>query len=390
MIAAAVTLGIVWAVRVTHADPFYGPKAAFALASGAVFGLLLQRSRFCWFCNLRDLFERGDARPVLGIVTCLAVGTLGYLVIFGAWIVDPSAGHLPPKAHIGPLSWVVFAGGFLFGIGMTLSGSCISAHLYRLGEGSLLAPFALAGTVVGFILGFRAWDWLYLNVLATAPPVWLPGRWGYGTSIGAQLMVLAIAALFLARYGLSKSGPTPHPPPSWRGLARAVFVERWPSWVGGGLIGVLAVLVLFRTQPLGVTAEIHRLSRDVGTRMGLIDGKLHGLDTLAGCRVPDGAPALNNNALFVLALIAASFASAVLAGQFRPRRESLPAILLAAGGGLLLGLGSMVALGCSVGTALSGVMAFSASGWAFLVAMVAGVAITLPLRRRLSARRPAG
>ena len=58
--------------------------------------------------------------------------------------------------------------------GMAISGSCISAHLYRLGEGSPTAPFALAGTAVGFAAGFWSWNPLYLATVSAAPVVWLP------------------------------------------------------------------------------------------------------------------------------------------------------------------------------------------------------------------------
>ena len=45
-------------------------------------------------------------------------------------------GRLPPGAHIAPVSWVLGAGAFSFGVGMAIAGSCISAQFYRLGEES--------------------------------------------------------------------------------------------------------------------------------------------------------------------------------------------------------------------------------------------------------------
>lgn len=366
-----------------HAQPQYGPRASFALISGAAFGILLQRTRFCWFCNVRDLVTRRDARPALGLLMAILVGTLGYAAVFGAWVADPSAGYLPPKAHIGPVSWVVAVGGLLFGIGMTLSGSCISAHLYRLGEGSVLSPFALLGTVGGFMAGYRAWDWLYLNTLSTSSPIWLPTKLGYAQAVGLQVVVLAVAILLLLRYG---TAPAAEPPQmrSWRAIGRAILVDRWPGWVGGGLIGVLGVLVLIRTQPLGVTAEISRLSREIATQWGLIDTRLEGIDGFAGCRaVAVEGVTFTGNALFILALVIASLASALIANQFRPRWEHWSAILFAVLGGVLLGFGAMISLGCSIGNALSGTMAMAVSGWVFLATMLVGLIATLPLRKWL-------
>ena len=71
---------------------------------------------------------------------------------------------------------------------------------------------------------------------------------------------------------------------------------------------------------------------------------------------------LSNNGLFVIGLVIAVWASALAAGDFRPSsgapRDWLRGLL----GGVLLGWGSLLALGCTVGTLLSGVMAGAASG----------------------------
>jgi uncharacterized protein len=376
VIAVAIGVGA-WMV---HADRAYGPRASFAILSGAAFGFLLQRSRFCWFCNLRDLFQHKNGRAALGILAALAVGTVGYAAMYGNWLQDPSTGAIPTRGFIGPVSWVVALGGFVFGIGMSLSGSCISAHLYRLGEGSVLSPFALGGVVVGAMLGYLVWDRLYLATLQEAKPIWLPTHVGYAGSMAMQLGVFAFVALLIYRYWLPERAVTSGQR-SWSSILRAVFVERWPGTVGGVLIGMLAVLVLVRTQPLGVTAQINRVSRDLGTSVGLLDTKMLGLDGFSGCVAPAASATWSGNAMFVLAMVLASLASAVLAGQFKPKWERPRAMLAATVGGVLLGWGAMVSIGCSVGTAMSGVMAFSVAGWIFLFTMIVGTAVSLPLRR---------
>src|SRR5690606_14757850 len=131
-----------------------GRAFSYSLASGALFGLLLQRSRFCFFCVTRDFIECRVPDGLLGLLAALAVGSLGYHAVFGAFVPDPGTGRLPPDAHIGPLSWVLALAATLFGIGMAISGSCISAHLYRLGEGNFASLAALAGALLVFALGF--------------------------------------------------------------------------------------------------------------------------------------------------------------------------------------------------------------------------------------------
>jgi hypothetical protein len=45
-----------------------------------------------------------------------------------------------------------------------------------------------------------------------------------------------------------------------------------------------------------------------------------------------------------------------------------------------MGWGSMLALGCTVGTLLSGISAFALSGWVFGAAVIGGVWLGLRLR----------
>ncbi|HEY9247624.1 MAG TPA: YeeE/YedE thiosulfate transporter family protein, partial [Rariglobus sp.] len=117
-LALLLALGLILASFHLHASEGYGRAASWALLSGAAFGFLLQRSRFCFYCGIREFIEERDAGPVLGLLAALAAGTVGYLVVFGAWVPFPGAGHLPPRAHLGPAGGHLILGGFAFGAGM--------------------------------------------------------------------------------------------------------------------------------------------------------------------------------------------------------------------------------------------------------------------------------
>ncbi len=95
------------------------------------------------------------------------------------------------------------------------------------------------------------------------------------------------------------------------------------------------------------------------------------------------AAVLTPNALFVLGLVTAALASGLVSGHFQPERPSWLRVVLALVGGVLLGFGSLISLGCSIGTLLSGIHAFSVSGWLFAAALVAGVYGGLKVRRAL-------
>lgn len=354
-------------------------KIAKSLALGALFGIVLQRSRFCFLCHTRDFLAHGDARGVIAILLALGVGTLGYYVILSVWLPNPSSGQLPPDAHIGPVGPVLAIAAFMFGIGMAISGSCISGHLYRLGEGSPTAPFALLGTGIGFGVGFLTWNPLYLASIASSPVLWLPAHLGYPGWLLLQLGALAALAIVVA---LRAAAPAEQAPANTASALRhgihRIFIARWPATIGGAAVGILAAVAYFQIQPLGVTAALGSVSRTLLADLAVIPQTLHGLDGFAGCRTTL-VTGLTPNGAFVAALVLASFGAALTAGQFTPARPTLDQAARGLGGGILLGWGAMTAIGCTVGTLLSGTIAGAASGWVFLFASFAGVVLTLKL-----------
>lgn len=347
-----------------------------SLLFGLLFGALLQRSRFCFYCVSRDFLERRDARGLLGVLAALAVGTLGYHTVFGAFLPDPQGTRLPPGAHIGPVSWVLVLGGASFGLGMAVAGSCISAQLYRLGEGALAAPVALLGALLGFGLGFASWNGLYLGALQQAPTPWLPQQLGYGGSLALQLTLLGTLALLLARLHRPAATSTSAPQAWWQ--------TRWPTHAGGLLVGALGTAAYLRVAPLGVTAELGSLARTAADAASLLPARLEGLDGLRGCATVLKESLWSPNGVFVLGLVAGAWAVALLAGDFRPRRPTRGELGRHLLGGVLMGWGAMVALGCTVGTLLSGIMAAAVSGWVFAASCGAGLVLGWWLRRRLA------
>ena len=380
-LAAAVLIGLAAAILLVgrHAEP--AAQLQLSLILGVAFGFVLQRSRFCFFCIWKDWLDRRDPQGLLGIVAALGVGLVGYTLIYGAWLPDPSGTRLPPTAHIGPVGPALLLAGLAFGAGMAISGSCISAHLYRLGEGSPTSPFALIGAVGGFILGFLSWNPLYLGTISEAPVLWLPRQLGYGGALLAGLAVLAGLAYWLLRTG------RPAPAPAVQHVANdplaAIFLRRWPPWLGGLFVGLIGIAAYLRLSPLGVTAEIGSRSRQLAAHFELLPSRLEGLDSFRGCATAIRDALLTPNGLFIAGIVASAFAAALAAGEFKPKRPGGGHVLRGLIGGALLGWGTVIGLGCTVGTLLSGISAGAVSGWVFGIGLLVGTTLTLKLGRRL-------
>lgn len=368
MISGAIVASLLFAAWLINGDSRDSQAIAFSLVAGGLFGYILQRSRFCFFCITRDFLDRRDASGLLALVIALLVGTLGYHAIFGLFLPDPGSGRLPPDAHIGPVSWVLALAALVFGIGMAVSRSCISAHLYRLGEGSIGSIPALLGAFLGFGLGFSTWNTLYLAAVQQGPVVWLPGYFGYSGSALLQITILGTIALLLLRAHQTRNTQRME-----HGSIATLFQQRWSAPIAGLAIGFLAVIVYLRVAPLGVTAELGSVSRTAGNQLGLLPSRLQGLDTLAGCATAVKETLLSANGAFVIGMVSMAFAAALPAGDFKPSLPGLSESVRNFSGGVLLGWGAMTAIGCTVGTLLSGIMAAALSGWIFAVFCLIGV-----------------
>lgn len=373
-----VLLALIAGAYLLHDTPEYGARASLSLLIGAALGIVFQRGRFCFFCILRDFIEYRNSSGLYAILAALAVGGVGYALVFGAFLPNAFSNRLPPDAHIGPVSWVLVAAGVAFGVGMALSGACISGHLYRLGEGYTRAPIALFGALIGFGVGFFTWQSVYLSAIAQAPTAWLPATLGYGGALTLHLAILAGIAVFLLRY-LPAPTPRDAEKTTLGSIWQRVIHQRWNPLVTGGLVGIIGTIAYFRVEPLGVTSQLGSVSRTALDSAGLLADRLNGLDTLRGCATLV-VQTITENGWLIGGLVAGSFGVVLLANRFQWSTLTVKNAFTALLGGVLMGWGAMLALGCTVGTLLSGISAFAVSGWVFGAAVFFGVWVGIKLR----------
>ena len=125
------------------------PIAAIYWVVGVVFGVTVQRSRFCFTSAFRDFFLLGQTRMIKGILVGLAVSSVGFVMIMSTVSPNPGFGAFPSDAHVLPVGLSTLIAGILFGIGMVLAGGCVSGSLYRMGEGYVGSWVAILGVMVG-------------------------------------------------------------------------------------------------------------------------------------------------------------------------------------------------------------------------------------------------
>jgi uncharacterized membrane protein YedE/YeeE len=378
-IAAVIIVGLLLLSQILESSQTYGSPAATSLLIGTALGIAFERGRFCIFCIFRDSINQNRNYGLISIFTALAVGSIGYTVIFGLFLPTPDDEQLPPSAHIGPVSVALVLGAFAFGIGMALAGACISGQFFRLTQGYIRAIPGLIGVVIGFILSFNTWNFLYRNSIENSPRIWLPNYFGYAGSLAISLVVIGGLIFWL----LKKADPEEsehHGGRSmdWREIRNNLIKKRWSPWVTGTIVGIVGIAAYLRIEPLGTTRQLNSLAQSIGNRYDLYP-ELVGLEGLSGC-IGAAVEVITNNGWLVIGFFIAALAASISGNRFKYQPLTTRGTLSSLAGGILLGWGSFTSLGCTIGNLLSGTQAFALSGWTFFLFSFIGAWVGIKLK----------
>ena len=124
------------------------------LLMGAYFGIILTKSEVVTWHKIRAMFFFREPDLYLIIGSAVAVGALC------VWLIR----RLKPRTPFGesveilstPMHKGVFYGGFLFGLGWFITGTCPGPIYAQLGGGEFFAIF----TLIGALAGAYAFAWL--------------------------------------------------------------------------------------------------------------------------------------------------------------------------------------------------------------------------------------
>lgn len=362
---------------------------------GIGFGFVLQRGRFCFASAFRDLFLLGYGRNMKGVLVGLAVASIGFGLVMSRQVPMAYLGILPPSANVLPLGVHTALGGLLFGVGMVLAGGCVSGSIYRMGEGYVGSWVAFAGVMGGLLASSFSWNWWWDHGISTAPRWWLPNWLGHPGALVVTLV--ALAAVYVGVIVMEQRAGMVVPraprgseaPEGVRGelgsVAHTVFVEGWSIIPAGAVLGGLNVLLFTAQEPWGFTGEVSRWALGAAALVHLSPPPLEGVANLPGCVfVPADGSFFNHMLFLVVGMWFGAFAGALGAGEFKvriPRKRARYAQSL--GGGVLMGYGAGLAMGCTIGAFFSGIPSLAVNGWVFALFLGGGAWIGTQLIQRI-------
>jgi len=340
-------------------------SAAFYIAWGGLligiaFGFIVYRTNFCTMGSISDILSFGDWNRFRAWLLAVAVAVLGVWGIEAAGIADMSLSMYQAPAF----GWGAnIVGGLIFGFGMVFSGGCISRNLVRAGGGDLRSIVVLVITgifgymTIGGLLGpLRVAIFTPLTSDLAAAGIGdqslgavLSGLTGLSVAAATTASTLVIAIGLLAFCFMSASFRS-----SYRNLA---------AGVGIGLCVVLGWILTgltydeFADNPTLISLSYVRPvgdSIDYLMRYTALGAPAFGIVTVAGALIGGFLGALSMKRLHLT--------------TFADQADSIRNMF----GAALMGIGGVLALGCTVGQALTGVSTLAVGSVLTFVFIVLG------------------
>jgi uncharacterized membrane protein YedE/YeeE len=345
-----------------------------------IFGAVANRTNFCTMGAVSDVVNMGSWGRMRMWLLAIAVAILGTHALQLAGLID-----LTKSIYVRPnFTWLSYLlGGFLFGVGMTLGSGCGSKTLVRLGGGSLKS------LVVSICLGiaaymtlkglFAIWRTRWIDPVAADLAAHKVARQDLPTLIatwtGAALPFVEVAVALLVAGA----------------LLVFVFKDRefrasFDHVLGGTVVGLVIVGGWYVTGHLGFAENPQTLedtffatnSRTIES-LSFVSPLAYTLELLM--LWSDQSLGVTFGVAATLGIIAGSLAYALASRTFR--WEGLAGAEDTANhviGGLLMGFGGVLALGCTIGQGLTGLSTLALGSFLAFGAIVAGSALTMKVQ----------
>lgn len=337
------------------------------LLIGFVFGAVVYRTNYCAMGSLADIRNFKDYRRFRAWILAAATALLGTQLLASAGVVA-----LERSMYLAPtLNWINhLLGGVVFGIGMVFTGGCPSRNLARAGGGDLRSLLTLVAlglvafmTIAGVLAPLR-------SAVEGATAVSLGTNQGLETVLSTRMGMSSSAvrwALTLLIAGLA--------------LTYCFMNARFrtsPVHIVSGLAVGLTVIAGWALTGLAYDDMATRPAAPISlTYIRPVGDTLQWLSLFTATPMPGFGVSTVGGALL------GAFAAATAMGRFRlatfsDTDDTVRNLL----GAALMGIGGVMALGCTVGQAITGVSTLALGSFLTFGAIVAGGFLGLSLLER--------
>jgi len=341
-----------------------------------VLGAVGQKTRFCTMGAVSDWVNMGDTGRMRSWVFAMAVALTGVVILEATGTINLSAETFPPyrTANFAWLRYIV--GGVMFGVGMTLASGCGNRTLVRIGGGNVKSlTVLLVAALCAYLMlwtplfekAFLPWiQATSINLAQHGVPSQemgsiMAGMFGLEPSRSLNLTVSALAALALF---------------AWVFKSRD-FRESSDNVIGGAVVGLAVVAAWYLTGgPLGQAwKEYAEMATEIPSRVQTQSFTFVAPmgDTVRYLLSPTKLSLINFGVAALAGVILGAFLYAIPSKGFRYERFfTLKDFAAHALGGALMGTGGVIAMGCTIGQAVTGVSTLALGSILAFLGMVIG------------------
>lgn len=346
----------------------------FAFALSVLFGAIAQHTHFCTMGAVADIVGFGDWTRMRMWVLAIGVAVLGFNLMVGLGWLDASKTIYASSR----LLWLSnLTGGLMFGFGMTLASGCGGKTLIRIGAGNLKS------LLVFVVLGVSAFA--TLKGITAVVRVETVDTVRVTLPAGQDLPSLLSVALGLsqAKAALLLGGVVGGALVLW---AISSVAGRSPDVLIGGLgVGMIIVAVWWVSGRLGHVAEHPATLQQafLGSTTGQHIEALSFVGPIAFTLdwlmfFSDRSKVLTIGIVSTVGLVIGSAAHALVNKNFhwegfRGAEDTAKHIV----GAVLMGVGGVTAMGCTIGQGLSGVSTLSLGSFVALGSIIVGAVLGL-------------
>jgi uncharacterized membrane protein YedE/YeeE len=347
-------------------EPVYR-VATLGFAIGILFGGIVHKTNFCTMGAVSDWVNIGSKDRLRAWFLAIGVAILVSQIMQARGLIDLS-GVMYLTPNFGWLGHIV--GGFLFGVGMTLSSGCGQRTLVRVGGGNLksLVVMILLGltaymTMRGLLALARVNAIEVTNISLSGSDI--PDQ-GIGTLIAAATGIENVALVSSVTAALLGGGLIVY------AFFAKSFRRSFDNILAGVVIGLIIPAGWYVTGVIGFD-DFDPVRMESFTFIAPTGESLMYLQTFTGSTINFGIAA-------VFGVILGSFLFAVLTGRFRletfsDRSDMIRHVL----GGIAMGFGGVLALGCTIGQGITGMSTLALGSLLSLISIIFGSALTMKI-----------
>ena len=364
----------------------YAKSLLWIFALSAIFGAIANRANFCTMGAVSDWVNIGDLNRLRSWMMAIATAIIGVGILEYLGAIDLSL-TISNETSNPPYRAAVFVwprhvlGGLMFGVGMTLSSGCGNKTLVRLGEGNLKSLVVLA------IMGAAAWAMLFTNLSFNAFLQWMMplsidfserqipsqgladvvfGIAGDEPGAAGGLVVALLAALLLLVWILKSADFRRHFELLGAGIVIGLLIViAWYVTAGAGGLQLLDELEFMDQRPFFTGAQSLTF---IGPTGHVVQYLFQGFSSVY----------LTYGVVTVTGVVIGSFLYTLLFRKVRLEWfVSWQDFFSHAAGALLMGIGGVLAMGCTIGQGITGVSTLALGSILTIISIIAGCAATM-------------